>query len=259
MPYPRVTHPIPCPAAFARDDAAAVQSQGVLLLLLGVLLRSDVPARRSTPSFRTLVPESDLREFPIPTLRRSSRRLRAEDLQRRLILRAGGTIVWQLQGVENETIWAVERDVRVVLAHELYQDPTPARAALLMEACLGHPDRFVRVCAATALLAFSLEPRRLLWTLVQGTHSPEPLVRTVAATALARVAPEHPRLQELLRGPDIGTELGARPHQYDRPWTVCPPRSVVAARRCVPPLSAHPGAPRSLQWPRSLRVVGRLE
>jgi pimeloyl-ACP methyl ester carboxylesterase len=77
-----------------------------------------------------------------------------------------------------------------------------------MEACLRHRQQPPRVAAAAAYFRLSSEPHRLIDVLEHGTHSADHLVRDVAATALARLASEHPRLLELTRSgaPPTGGE-----------------------------------------------------
>jgi hypothetical protein len=57
----------------------------------------------------------------------------------------------------------------------------------------------VRVAAASSYFDLSDQPSRMLEVLVRGTYSYDELVRDLAATALARVAPEHPRLFDLTK------------------------------------------------------------
>jgi hypothetical protein len=85
------------------------------------------------------------------------------------------------------------------LAQTLFESPQPITAAQLMEASLRSPDELTRVAAAAAYFELSTRPKRLLTVLLRGTRSEDILVQTVAATALARIAPEHPRLRQMTR------------------------------------------------------------
>ncbi|HET7875909.1 MAG TPA: alpha/beta hydrolase [Methylomirabilota bacterium] len=85
------------------------------------------------------------------------------------------------------------------VARRLKRTPSAGVAAELLESCLGHPRELPRVAAAASYFQVSDEPRRLLEILEEGTRSDDPLVRQLAATGLARVAPESRRLQELTR------------------------------------------------------------
>jgi pimeloyl-ACP methyl ester carboxylesterase len=91
-------------------------------------------------------------------------------------------------------------DTLARLAERLYEQPSLSAAADLLATCLGHADELVRVAAAASYFELSVETRRLLRVLARGTRSNEELVRGVAATALARIAPEHRRLRELTSG-----------------------------------------------------------
>jgi hypothetical protein len=88
------------------------------------------------------------------------------------------------------------------LAERLYSNPTqPLAAAELLAASLSHPDELVRVSAAASYTEVALPSQQapLIHILVEGTRSEDELTRAVAATALARVVPGHPRLLELIR------------------------------------------------------------
>jgi pimeloyl-ACP methyl ester carboxylesterase len=70
-----------------------------------------------------------------------------------------------------------------------------------MEACLRHPHTLVRAAAALSYFGLTSEPSRLIRILEDCTQSDDELVRAVAATGLARLAPESPRLSELSKPP----------------------------------------------------------
>ena len=100
-------------------------------------------------------------------------------------------------GAEVDSIW--RRDIFADLASIYFREPSAGAAANLMEACLRHPHELVRVSAAAAYHERSSEPDRLTSILEQGTRSFDLLVREVAATALAQVAPDNIRLSDLQR------------------------------------------------------------
>ena len=87
------------------------------------------------------------------------------------------------------------------LATNFGKNPNLLAAASLMEACLRHPHALVRAAAALSYFGLTSEPSRLIGILEDCTHSDDELVRTVAATGLARLAPESPRLSELSKPP----------------------------------------------------------
>ena len=205
MPYEEVTHPVPAPEAFRQTGSEAVQSQAALLLLLGRQLRGDDQAIRASAtavgreSQVEVISTEDEAEFPVPRLRVTGERVRAADVQHGLVQRYG-RLMKRRGPVEPGTPELPE--ALGDAAERLYANPEPANAAELMEGCLRHPDELTRVAAAASYFALSTRPQRLLRILVRGTRSSEPLVRDVAATALARVAPEHSRLRQMMkRGP----------------------------------------------------------
>ena len=64
-----------------------------------------------------------------------------------------------------------------------------------MESRSGDP--LIQVAAAVSYFEISQEQARLISILEQGTYAQDSLVRDVAATALARIVPDHPRLVDL--------------------------------------------------------------
>lgn len=200
MAYEAVAHPIPGWAAFSYNTDAAVQSQAALLLMLGRQLRGDDRALRACAAaarslkLMEVMPADEAAEFPVPRLRPAGKRMNPEAMQAQLIKRYGSRAFKAKPGEAEPGLFS---EALVDLAVRLYRKPTQQAAAELLEASLRHPDELVRVAAAAAYFELSAEPRRLLWILERGTHSADSLVREVAATALARAAPEHHRLREL--------------------------------------------------------------
>src|SRR5215471_6580579 len=195
-----VEQPIPGPEAFRQTGIAAVESQAALLLLLGRQLRGDDQAlavRAAAADMSDVietVPADDLAQFPVPSLRPSRDRVGVALVEARLAERYGARIV------RHATIPQEKRaDVLGDLAQTLFESPQPMTAAQLMEASLRSPDELTRVAAAAAYFELSTRPKRLLSVLLRGTRSEDTLVQTVAATALARVEPEHPRLRQMTR------------------------------------------------------------
>jgi len=195
-----VEQPIPGPEAFRQTGIAAVQSQAALLLLLGRQLRGDDQALEVRAAAADMsgvieaVPADDLAQFPVPSLRPSRDRVGVALVEARLAERYGARIV------RHATIPQERRgDVLGDVAQGLFESPQPVTAAQLMEASLRSPDELTRVAAAASYFELSTRPKRLLSVLLRGTRSKDTLVQTVAATALARVAPEHPRLRQMTR------------------------------------------------------------
>ena len=136
------------------------------------------------------------------------------------------------------------------------------RSALLppsFEVCSHRPDPIVRVAAAAAGFEITAEPARLIAILAKGTRDRDPLVRDLAATALARVNPEHSALRRLAPRSRRGTSKG-RAHTSllvhgtfarNEPWWQ--PGGDFHSYLLANVL------PESLYWWRSLRLVGRLQ
>jgi hypothetical protein len=199
-----VDQPISGPEAFRQTGTAAVESQAALLLLLGRQLRGDDQALAVRAAAADMsgvieaVPADDLAQFPVPSLRPSRDRVGVALVEARLAERYGARIV------RHATIPQEKRaDVLGDLAQTLFESPQPITAAQLMEASLRSPDELTRVAAAAAYFELSTRPKRLLSVLLRGTRSEDTLVQTVAATALARVAPEHPRLRQMTRAKTV--------------------------------------------------------
>jgi hypothetical protein len=198
----RVERPVPGPDAFRKTTEAAIQSQAAVLLTLGRQLRGDdtaLVARARAAGMETAVepmPAEDLAEFPVPTLHPSGKRVGLRRVSTDLTVRFGSALTKARIG-EGET--KSLRRLLPDLAERLYEEPTVETAAQLFEASLRHSDELVRVSAASSYFEISTQAKRLIKILAGGTRSEDNLVRNVAATALARVAPEHLRLRALTR------------------------------------------------------------
>jgi hypothetical protein len=200
MPKKRVEKPVPGPEAFRKTSQAAIQSQAALLLTLGRQLRGDDEALRARAAAAGLesepIPRDDLAEFPIPTLRPTGERLGVRNVSSSLAAKFGPALTKAPIGGGDAK--SVHRSTSK-LAEQLFEEPTTETAAQLLEASLRHPEELVRVAAASSYFEISTQPQRLIKILSDGTKSEDRLVRDVAATALARVAPEHPSLRALTR------------------------------------------------------------
>jgi hypothetical protein len=209
MPKKRVEKPVPGPEAFRKTSQAAIQSQAALLLTLGRQLRGDDQALRARAVAAGLesavepIPQDDLAEFPIPTLRPTGERLGVRNVSNNLTVRFGPALMKAPIG--GGEIKAVHRSTSK-LAERLFEEPTTETAAQLLEASLRHPEELVRVSAASSYFEITTQPQRLIRILADGTRSDDELVRQVAATALARVAPEHPRLRALTKSQPTKTK-----------------------------------------------------
>ena len=207
-----VDQPVAAPEAFRQTGVAAVQSQAALLLLLGRQLRGDdqVLAARAVaagmPEVVEAVPPDDVAQFPVPRLRPSVGRVRVTLVEARLAERYGRKIVRRI-AIPHAELSETLGD----LAQTLFQTPDAVTAAQLMEASLRSSDELTRVAAAAAYFELSTRPRRLINILLRGTRSADGLVRDVAATALARIAPEHARLRRMTQA-KIARSAGEASH-----------------------------------------------
>jgi hypothetical protein len=210
-----VERPVPFPDCFARTDAAATQSQAACLLLLARQLEA---SREAVPSVATMVGEAlaegadeavppEAGELSVPALAEPEERLSRERV-REVAAKLGPEAEALVAG---EAVAADAPGAQAALAARLEAEPTAAWAAALSEACLGSHDELVRVAAAYADLRATLEPQPPLSVLVEGTASEDPFVVDLAATALARYDPRHPRLGELTT-PAEGSPQGEPAH-----------------------------------------------
>ncbi|MFN0111549.1 MAG: hypothetical protein ACKVZH_22030 [Blastocatellia bacterium] len=203
MPYDLVKKPLSGPQAFQSINSAAAQSQAAILLLLGRQLRGDDSALRARASsahsakMMTALVEEDEAEFPTPKLRATNLRLRSASTQDSLTKRYGAKTLRYTYGKDDPKSWV---EAYADLGERCYKKPTIESAAELMEMCLNHPDDLARVAAASAYFSLSAESQKLIKILAAGARSDEPLVRNVAATTLARVAPDHASLRRLTKG-----------------------------------------------------------
>jgi hypothetical protein len=195
-----VVEPVPGPRAFASAGPAAEQSQAAILLAMGMQLRADAESLQAraaaTPGVggAAILIDTDAERFPLPPLRSSTSRFTPEDVTRSHPTALAGMVR------ESRALYgdSAARGVRAGLAEQVYQDGAPESAAALFDASLRSPEPLVRVAAAASYLELSSEPEPLIQTLADGVLDPDPLVRDVAATALARVEPTHPALRPLL-------------------------------------------------------------
>lgn len=210
MPYQEVTEPIPGPEAFHATGDAATLSQAAVLLMLGTQLRGDDyalygrAAAAGLQPFMEAIPRDDLERFPVPRVPAIGERISFERVRFLLVDRFGAYLLPAITAVVPAPPLDLPSDSTADLAQQLYTEPTPLIAAQLLEIYLRHPDPLLRVAAASSYYTLSAEPSRMLPVLVDGTESNDPLTRTVAATALARVAPTHPRLAELTQSAPPG-------------------------------------------------------
>jgi hypothetical protein len=181
-----------------------------MLLLLGSQLRGDDQTMRARARAVgregevEIIPAEDEAEFPVPRLHATGERVRVADVESGLA-RYGRLFTRRVpvaSGIPQK------QEALGEIAERVYAVPDSGVAAQLMEACLRHPAELARVAAAASYFELTTDPQRLIKILVRGTRSRDPLVRDLAATALARVAPEHSRLRQMTKpgGPRPGGE-----------------------------------------------------
>jgi len=186
-----VTEPLPGKEAFESTADAAALTQAAVLLIIGSQLRGAV---KEADDDTEILPPEDLNVLGVPPLTPEFGRIDSERIRMFLNARYGISVTTRSE-IPEEAMW--RRDIFADLASNHFRSPTATTAANLMEACLRHPHELVRVSAAAAYHDRSSETSRLTEILDRGTHSSNLLVRDIAATALAHLAPEHPRLSEL--------------------------------------------------------------
>jgi hypothetical protein len=217
-----VDRPVPSPRAFGREDLPALYSQAATLLLLRSQIRRDpatLAARATTPARRARVqfaPPRDLAALHVPRLLGPRIRVPEEDVVSELSRRYGRRAVAPLpvpSRVARSRRQAAKirsrptprparptpPDVLEDCARRLARRPNVLTAAQLTRASLQHRHELPRVAAAAAHVELASDPAGALAVLGASLDSADPLVARLAATALARIAPEDERLRALLR------------------------------------------------------------
>ncbi|MDQ3815004.1 MAG: hypothetical protein M3347_13760 [Armatimonadota bacterium] len=193
--FENTEQPVPGPDAFGETHSAALQSQAALFLLMGTARRADdrvLEARAMASGAFTnetldvdALDNEDMEALnPLPRLQGSFERIEPA-LAAATATRLRGRRRREQPMLEQPT----PRRLRAA-AKTVYEDPTVPNGAMLLEMGLRHPYELPRVAAAVSYFDISAAPARALPILVRGALSPTPLVREVATTALARLAPE---------------------------------------------------------------------
>lgn len=203
-----VQDPIPFPRSFRETGDAAAQSQAAVLLTLGNLLRFEdrfsmevMAEEEPPPEPEDILPDEDRERLNIPAGIYDLARFRGVRFDANFVReRVAGTEAL-MSGVAAE-----EADASIsalpALAERLHEEPSqPLAAADLLQASLSHPDELVRVAAASSYAELALPQQQAIpiRILAEGARSEDEVTRDVAATALARLVPGHPRLRELVR------------------------------------------------------------
>jgi len=208
MPYPtNVTEPRYGAEAFQENDAASQLAQAAYLLLIGHELRRS-RERLTLGSHSESADQErdeDALRFRIPRIDAQGQRYRFGEA-----LAAEGVLRKTLRVRAADELHKLSRD----LAYRLQDGPRERTAAALLEICAIRPDPIVRAAAAAASIEITAEPARMIAILAKATRDDDLLVRELAATALARLQPEHSALRRLTppsrrrtRGADAHTSL----------------------------------------------------
>jgi hypothetical protein len=217
-----IARPVPAPQAFGREDVAALYSQAATLLLLRSQVRRDpaaLAARAATPSQRAKIqfaPTRDLAALHVPRLTGARVRVSDEAIVSALGKRYGRRAIAPLPASPRADrprrqaarirarppaapAHPPSPDMLHDLARRLARNPSALTAAQLTRASLQHRHELPRVAAAAAHAELASDPEGALTILRASLDSADPLVARIAATALARIAPEDERLRALLR------------------------------------------------------------
>ncbi|HKX75123.1 MAG TPA: hypothetical protein VJR05_07020 [Acidimicrobiia bacterium] len=175
--------PVPGPEAFDRHSADARLSQAALILSVGAAVAGE-PERIETHE-----------EFPLPPVSRLHRKGRVD------VAEAAGPLRVDTSEYVKGEVGMIPPEEASRVAHRLYDDPAPEMAAALIEAGLHSPDRLIRTASAAAALD-TTGPRPEVFSVLQESASArEENTRDIARTALAKVAPQNPRLARLVTKP----------------------------------------------------------
>ncbi|PTQ83094.1 hypothetical protein C8R21_10297 [Nitrosospira multiformis] len=227
MPYSTVVDkPLRIPDAFSMDNDIAAQSQAAFLLYAGILFKpTHILARyRKRPPDPESVPPEDLESLGIPPdVAKMGIEVSPENLLLTELINeiekenalSPGTISGTLIG---QPIYAKPiSELQTKYTVQFFEIRDAQSLLRLLAVSLHHSDELVRVAAAISYLdavdgffiphpTFQGDMERLVSILALGTASKELLIRDVAATALARILPEHPALVPLLQNTDYGGE-----------------------------------------------------
>lgn len=203
-----ITEPVPFTEAFTREDPEAVHSRAAALLLLGAQMEEEPVAFsvragvRGTVGPGDIVPPEDVEPLRVPVIEPTGERIARSRVFR---------ILADTLAMTPEEVGEAPPERMAELAARVVAEPTVPMVAALFEASLHDREELVRVAAAIGYLDAAADPLEILDPLVEGTWSEDPLVRDLAATGLARFAPDHPRIAEL-QAPDEPGEEGEPSH-----------------------------------------------
>lgn len=203
--YPVQVRPPKGAAAFEKIGETHSPSEAAILLSLGRQLRGDddvLAARARASRAPRTVKRSVEPGFPVPRLKPSRQPLASREVTRRAARRFGA--------IARQSFTGKERAIRDA-GEALFASATVDDAAELMQMCLVHPHMLVQLAAAHAYLPMTDDPARCIAILAGGVGSRDRLEHELAATALARVQPDHPVLRRFSRVPPRRRRVRRKP------------------------------------------------
>lgn len=218
--------PIKGARAFQQISEDTSPSQAAMLLSFGNQIRggeAPMRARAAALKRKSYVGSEPESAFPVPKLAGLSGPLSADEARARVKRLYSHTPGKRALAADRFTRYEqAYRDC----AERLFEKPVAERAADLLQMSLDHPKDLVRVAAAISSLPLTTDPGRNIQVLVQSLRSADELERSLAATGLAQVVPEHPALRRLSRrkgvrkpGKPVGTiTLIHGTWASDSPW-----------------------------------------
>lgn len=203
--YPLRSKPFKGAAAFAAITEEHTPSQAAVLLSFGQQLRGGTKpllvraAARRRQGYVEPEPEGDA-AFPVPKLKGIGAPIPFDESRERVqklhAYKPQARAVSARAPARYSTYERAYRDA----AERVFDKPQATNAADLFALCLDHPKALVRIAAAIASMPLTTRPQQNVKVLVEGLRSQDDLERSVAATGLARLYPEHPALRKISKG-----------------------------------------------------------
>lgn len=176
--------PVPGPEAFTREDRDARLSQAAIVLSLGAAVAGE-PNRVDSPT-----------EIGLPqdlTVLHSGEHIPVEEAAAPL----GIPLTDHLAHRRTD----IPATARAGLMNRLLDQPEPIGAAAVIEASLHSGSRLVRTAAAMAALDTTGPRDDVLAQLVDGASRGDALTKDIGRIGVARVAPQHPVLRNVVGRP----------------------------------------------------------
>ncbi|MDH5506727.1 MAG: alpha/beta hydrolase [Anaerolineae bacterium] len=191
------------PEAFKDSEDSDIQSQAANLLLLGLYVRENYPMGGKRGFLNTYSKRDQIREAinPLRVLASQTKtRVPIQHTQTNMVKRYGAAKMAALSRHAPQEKIASDKEICYDLVQRLYAQPDVDTASEVLEYFMYNESDLLRVAAAASNFDLSDEPQRVIPVLAAATSSPDTLARDIAATVLARIAPQHPRVLALSRG-----------------------------------------------------------